>query len=85
MRNSTSSGGAWFMQRFHRVEIRLHDAPAIDGDRLAERRAQPIERRALRLIFGARQRPTNDSTITRLINIQPMCLPRLASALPTVP
>ena len=40
-------------QRFHRVEIRLHDAPAIDADRLAKGRAQTVERRALRLILGA--------------------------------
>ena len=40
-------------QRFHGVEIRLHDPAAIDGDGLAQGGAPPIERRALRLIFGA--------------------------------
>ena len=40
-------------QRLHRVEIRLHHAAAIDGDRLAQRRAQPIQRRALHLVLGA--------------------------------
>src|SRR5271166_5641180 len=40
-------------QRFHGVEIRLHDAAAIDRDRLAERGAEPVESRALCLILGA--------------------------------
>ena len=39
-------------QRFHAVEVRLHDAAAIDGDRLAERGAEPVESGALRLILG---------------------------------
>src|SRR5579862_1926993 len=36
------------------VEILLHHPAGLDGDRLVERRAQPVEYRALRLVVGAR-------------------------------
>ena len=40
-------------QRLDAIEVRLHHAAAVQRDRLAERRTEPVERRALHLIFGA--------------------------------
>jgi hypothetical protein len=37
------------MQRSHTVKIGLYNATAIDGDGLAQRRAQPVECRTLHL------------------------------------
>ncbi len=40
-------------QRLHGVEVGLYDTAAIDRDRLAQRRPEPVENRPLHLIFGA--------------------------------